>query len=102
MSISDATKKRWMEQIQADYYNLPQDMIRTILDVYQNDKDFIDGQIKQLKKENKGKPLEIKNKLSLEEMERLYELGIKNQEEIQKSFSGGVIKAEEEQEKNII
>ncbi len=98
MSISDACKKRWLEQIHDDYPNLPLEMVSTILDLYQSDKEFIEGKIKELKKENKGKPLEVKNKLTLEEMERLYELGIKNQEEIQRSFSGGVIKAEEEQE----
>jgi hypothetical protein len=97
MSISDACKKRWFEQIKQDYPNIPDDMISTILDLYQTDKDFIDAKIKELKKENKGKPLEIKNKLSLEEMEKLYELGLKNQEEIERSFSGGVIKADEEE-----
>lgn len=99
MSISDACKKRWMEQIEDDYPNLPQEMISTILDLYQSDKQFIEDKIKELKKEKKGKTLEIKNKLSLEEMEKLYEIGLKNKEEIERSFSGGVIPAEENNEK---
>lgn len=88
--INDATKQKWFEQVKADYPNLHPDMINTILDLYQTDKGYIEKMIKDLKKGHKG-PLEVKNKLTLEELEKLNEIGLKQQEEIQRSFSGGVI-----------
>jgi hypothetical protein len=95
--ISDSTKARWLEQMASDYPNTPKDMLLTILDLYQSDKEWVEEKIKHIKKSCKG-PVQIKNKLTLEEMERLQEIGVKNQEAIAQSFEGGVIPGPQEEE----
>lgn len=81
MTIDAKTKQRWREQIIAEYPNLHGDMVDSLLDVYDKDKDWLDDQIKVLKKEHKGR-LETKNQLTLDELERLNAIGLAKVQEI--------------------
>ena len=89
--LHEATRKRWAEQIAADYPRLHPDMINTILDLYSNDKEWLDEKTKELKKAHGKGPVEIKTNLTIEEMELLQEIGEKKRKEAEESFQFGVI-----------
>lgn len=95
MPISKSTKEKWFQQIKSDYGHLHDDMIETILDVYDSDQDWIHEKIKDLKKNHKG-PLSVKTQLTLEELERINEIAEEKREEIEKNFTFGIIRNEEE------
>lgn len=88
--INKATKDKWFQQIKADYPHLHDDMIDTILNLYDTDQKWIHEKIKELKKDHSGS-LEIKRGLTIQELERLNKIGEEQKAEIEKSFSFGVI-----------
>lgn len=73
-NLTKQTRERWAEQMQSEYPHLPTDFIALVLDLYDNDKDFLDQFVKEEKKKNKGKPLEAKKQLTVDELERLGEI----------------------------
>lgn len=68
------SRKELYENIKIDYPNIPNDMIFLLLDLYTNDKDWLDSKIKEEKRKNKYTcPPKPKTQLSLEEVEKLNE-----------------------------
>ena len=86
--LHESTRKRWASQIAEEYPHIHPDMIETILDVYSSDREWMEMQIKALKKKNKGK---LENtQMTADQFERIHENEKKRQEELQARFESGV------------
>lgn len=67
-------KKQMIESIKCDYPALHSDIIKALVDVYEDDKDWVEDRIKQEKKKHgKGPIPPPKNNLTLDELELLHE-----------------------------